>query len=347
MATTQTARLAFPDISPRAWEHPADRAALTALRRVPGLDTAIRAVLGQTTERGLRLMHLASAVRVNERQFARVHRIAQEVNGVFGVSPEAAPEVFVVQSPFLNAGAVGWHKPFIVLNSSLVSALDDDDEFAALYGHELGHILSGHVLYKTLLAVLVQLPAVLFSIPLSGVALTALIMALREWDRKSELSADRAGLLAAQNLEAAQRLDMRLAGGSSALDQMSLDEFRRQAQEYDAADSTLDQTFKLLNLLGQTHPFAVLRVVEIERWAQSEDYQRILRGDYARGSAKDAAFEADLGAEFRAAGDAYSGDFKKAQQTADTAFDEMSKLAQSAADEFSRFFGDIFKKNGK
>ncbi len=340
---TLTGKLQLTGIAPRAWEHPADRAALEALRRVPGLDTAIRTILGNTTERGLRLMFLASAVQVGPQQFPRVHRIAQEVNAVFGVAPERAPEIFVAQSPFLNASAVGWHKPFIVLNSSTVDTFDDD-ELAGLYGHELGHVLSGHVLYKTLLALLVQLSTALMAIPLTGVAITALILALREWDRKSELSADRASLLATQDPALVQRMLMKLAGGGD-LSQMSLDEFRRQAREYDDANAALDQAFKLLNLLNQTHPFAVLRVVELERWAQSEDYRRILQGDYPRRGGDGPS--GDLGADFRAAGEAYSEDVKKAQQSAESAFDELSKLAQSAADEANKFFGDIFRRNGK
>lgn len=130
------AKKTFPLISPRAWEHPADRAALNALRRVPGLDIAIRVLLGETMERSLRLMHLASAVRVSPRQFPRVHTIAQQVNGIFGIPAESDPDIFVAQSPFLNAGAVGWKRPFIVLHSSLVESTRDDEELAGIYAHE-------------------------------------------------------------------------------------------------------------------------------------------------------------------------------------------------------------------
>jgi Zn-dependent protease with chaperone function len=332
-------KLHFPGISPLAWEHPADRAALNALRRVPGLDIAIRTVFGQTTERSLRLMYLASAVKVTPHQYPRIYAVAQTVNAIFGVAPENAPEVYVAQSPFLNAGAVGWHKPFIVLNSSIVEALKDDDELAGLYGHELGHILSGHVLYKTLLAILVQISTLTLAIPLTGLALGGLILALREWDRKSELSADRAGLLASQDLAASQRILMKLAGGGN-LEQVSLDQFRKQAHEYENADAALDQAFKLLNLLNQTHPFAVLRVVELEKWASGENYARIMNGNYPTGRPEDN----DLGTDFQQASDAYSEDFSKAREGVSTAFDELSKLATSAADEAGKFFGDFFKK---
>ncbi len=338
-ASLTVAKRTFPDISPRVWEHPADRAALNALRRVPGLDIAIRTLLGQTTERSLRLMHLASAVRVNPRQFGRVYDLAREVNSIFGVADGKAPEIFVSQSPFLNAGAVGWQRPFIVLNSSIVESLTDDNELAGIYGHELGHILSGHVLYKTLLAILLQISTVVLSIPLSGIALTALVLALREWDRKSELSADRAGLLTTQSVDASQRILMKLAGGAG-IEHMNLDEFRLQAEEYHAADHLMDRAFKVLNLLNQTHPFAVLRVVELQKWIDSEDYKKIMAGEYAKGQPE----EADLGEDMKEAGESYSEEWKAARESVKATFQEVGKRAKIAADDAGKLFKDAFKR---
>ena len=51
-------------IDSRSWEHPADRAALNALRRIPGFDEVLRQLFGMFGERPIRLAFLASAVRV-------------------------------------------------------------------------------------------------------------------------------------------------------------------------------------------------------------------------------------------------------------------------------------------
>lgn len=329
----------FPLISPRAWEHPADRAALNALRRVPGLDVAIRVLLGETMERSIRLMHLASAVRVSPRQFSRVHGIAQQVNGIFGVPAEQDPEIYVAQSPFLNAGAVGWKKPFVVLHSSLVESLRDDDELAGIYAHELGHILSGHVLYKTLLALLLNLSTLALSVPLSGLALAALVLALREWDRKSELSADRAGLLATQSLDVSQRTLMRLAGGTD-LGQMDLEEFRAQAREYAEADHLLDRAFKVLNLLNQTHPFAVLRLEELRKWAEGGEYEKILAGEFATGRPE----EPDLADDVKEAGDSYKAQWDASREAVKESFDEIGKRVRDAASGAGQLFKGVFRK---
>src|SRR5690606_26744125 len=114
------------------------------------------------------------------------------------------------QTPLVNAGAYGMDRPFIVLNSGALRLLDDD-ELTYLLGHELGHIMSGHVLYRTMTVILLQLAQMGF--PVVGLAARAVLIALLEWSRKSELSADRAGLLSLQNPEAALKAFMKLAGG--------------------------------------------------------------------------------------------------------------------------------------
>ena len=58
----------LPQISSRAWEHPADRAALNALRAIPGFDEVVRKVAGFITERGVRQLFLANAVKVGPQQ---------------------------------------------------------------------------------------------------------------------------------------------------------------------------------------------------------------------------------------------------------------------------------------
>ena len=172
-------RTHFPDMSPRTWEHPADRAALSALRKVPGLDALLQKVVGGTTERSLRLLHLSSAVRVNENQFPEVYRLHREACAIFNVS-DRMPELYVAQTPLLNARAIGVENPFIVLNSSMLGTLDQE-ELLCVIGHELGHCLSGHVLYKTLLALLLRFTTMTMTVPLAGIPLMAIIAALKEW----------------------------------------------------------------------------------------------------------------------------------------------------------------------
>lgn len=268
-------RIYFQGISPRAWEHPADRAALTALRKVPALDTVLRRLFGVVNERALRLLYLANSVKVSEQQFSRVHRIYQDCLRI--LDAETTPELFIAQTPIVNAGAVGIDDPFIVLNSGTLELLDDD-ELRFVIGHELGHALSGHVLYKTMLHVLLRVtPLQMFP----RILLMGLIMALREWDRKSELSCDRAGLLCLQDPMVAYRVHMKMAGGSRT-SEMSVAAFIAQAKAYEEEGDARDGALKFLNLLGRTHPFPVLRLAELKKWVDGDEYRAILDGTYPR-----------------------------------------------------------------
>jgi Zn-dependent protease with chaperone function len=264
------------DIDPASWEHPADRAALQAVRRIPGFDEVLKKLFGLFGEKPIRLAFQANAVRVGPKQFPKLHERYQEVLQTLDAPKHY--ELFVSQTPIVNAGAYGMEKPFIVLNSGSLILLDEEEQ-TFLLGHEVGHILSGHVLYRTMTVLLYQLAQLGF--PIVGLAARAVLMALLEWGRKAELSCDRAGLLAVQHPEASLRSFMKLAGGGNPKD-TNLNEFLIQADEYRQSGDVADIVFKVLNLLGTTHPFHVLRAAELRDWIEKGDYDRLLRGEYRR-----------------------------------------------------------------
>ena len=305
--TTQPARsrATLTDISSRAWEHPADRGALVALRKLKGFDTILKAMSGLFNERAVRLVFLGSAVRADERQFTRLHRILGEVGRTLD-APEL-PELYVVANPAFGALTIGMNKPFIVLNSGVVDLLDEE-ELRFVIAHELGHAMSGHAVYQTLLQRMIQLSGVLSAIPAGGLGLRAIMAALYEWSRKAELSADRAGLLATQDPATAFRVHMQLASGGH-LDDLDATSFFAQGAEYDDADLR-DSVLKLLLIENRSHPFAVVRATELRKWVDSGEYTRILTGEYPRRQDDDQAKVSDAAAE---AARSYSDAFRQSQ----------------------------------
>lgn len=318
----------FPDISSLAYEHPTDRAALVALRKVRGFDLIVKQLFGALPERRLRLLYLANAVKVGDRQLPELHGQLAEVCEVLDVEP---PELFVVSNPHANAMAVGIDAPFIVLNSSLLRTMDDD-EIRCVLAHEVAHVLSGHVLYKTMLVLLesamrwfLRGPLILPSLPV--------LLALKEWDRKSELSADRGSLLVAQDVELVRRVMIKLAGGSGE-EPYNIEEFERQAEAYRESAGIVDRFFKVMNLLYMSHPFPVLRVSEIGRFAESEEYSAILDGEYPRRSDPDV--DRDVSGRVREAA-------AQLRDDVDSGFEPVSDLARSVGslgrDVFTTLFG--------
>jgi Zn-dependent protease with chaperone function len=310
-------KVPLPEISSRAWEHPADRGALVALRKLKGFDTVLKALSGLINERAVRLELLGSAIRADERQFQTMHRQLADVASTLDASD--VPELFVRADPYPSAVTIGMDKPVIVVNSALVDLLDAD-EMAFVLGHELGHALSGHAVYQTLLRRMLVLTGVLGSVPLGGLGLRLIIAALMEWSRKAELSADRAGLLATQDPAVAFRVHMKLASGGH-LDDLDTTSFFDQGREYDEAGDLRDSVLKMLLVETRTHPFAVVRAAELRRWVDSGEYTAILGGTYPRRS-EDA--DAPVSEAAQEAARSYTEAFKQTQNT-------LGKLVHDAA----------------
>jgi Zn-dependent protease with chaperone function len=252
-----------------------------------------------------------------------VHRLYERAAAALDV-PQEYP-VFVSQTPFVNAGAYGMERPFIIVNSGTAELLDDE-ELQFVIGHEIGHIMSGHVLYTTMMVILVQLAERGF--PVVGLAARAILFGLMEWYRKAELSSDRAGSLAVQIPEVGMRTMLKFAGGGRK-GEANLPEFIQQADAYRQGGDLADQVFKVLNLLGADHPFPVLRVAEMRDWFESGAYERILRGEYVhRGEAS-----RPYGEDLNAAGRAYAD---QAKQTLNTATEAARRVVDSFKTGFTR-----------
>lgn len=271
-------RVRFPGISPRAYEHPVDRGALATLRAVPGFAQVLRATAGFFSERGERLMALASTIRVGPTQFPEIDELRHECAAVLDIDP--VPNVFVEQDPAVNAFAIGMDEPFIVLSTGLVELMDTD-ALRFVLGHEMGHVLSGHAVYRTMLLRLINLQLSMSWTPVSALGLRAIVAALKEWYRKAELSCDRAGLLCGQDPAAALRAHILTAGG---IDPAKVDirAFLRQAEEYESVGDIRDSLQKLRHVEGMTHPLSVVRAAQLQKWAATPEYREILAGSYPR-----------------------------------------------------------------
>jgi Zn-dependent protease with chaperone function len=321
-------RRTFPEISGVAWEHPADRAALQALRAVPGVEEVIKKVLALLGgERGIRLLFQGNAVRVGPEQFPRLWTLHTEVCTTFDWP--TTPELYLTQTPFVNAGAYGIDEPFIVVHSSAIELLNDD-ELRVLLAHEMGHVISGHSLYRTIAAILALIS--LGALPaLAGLALLPVRLAFLEWSRKAELSADRAGLLGSQDIVASQRLFMHFAGGGRGdnfVGQLNIDAFMTQANAYATTNEGLDIVYKVLATLALTHPMHTVRAGELQHWVASGEYERIVRGEYVRRGAD--TRERPIRDDMAAAGKYYADEARDmASQVADAAKKAATRVGEA------------------
>ena len=234
---------------------------------------------------------------------------------------ELTPDLYVTQTPLVNAMTVGAQNPVMIVYSSLVGSYESL-EVRAVLAHELGHVLSEHYTYTTALLIMTQvvqgaLPRWLFA----GLPIRALYLALLEWSRMAELSSDRAAALVLGDPLPVCQMLMRMAGG--ALTGMSLDAFILQATEYEDEDDLYARHARFWEEIGRTHPFAVRRVRQLVQWVSEGEFDPIRSGHYVRRGQ-----EPPASAEFDAAVSHYGDRFV-------AMFDRMGGGVQRVADQIS------------
>jgi Zn-dependent protease with chaperone function len=258
------------------FRHPLDLEATNSLKQLPGLDIAVRSLLGSVAEEFFYLNNIASSVLVGEKQLPDLHNLLLEACRILDLEP---PQLYVQQNPVPNAYtfAMRGKKPFMVLHTSLIEMLTPA-EIQAVMAHELGHLKCEHGVYLTLANIMVLAAGLL---PNWGAMLAqSLQQRMLAWVRCAEFSCDRAALLAVQDPKIVMSVLMKLAGGSPTLAPLlNLDAFIDQAKSYDAVSaSEIGEMLKGLQTQQLTHPLPVLRAREIDRWAGSPDYQNLLKG---------------------------------------------------------------------
>ena len=77
--TVPEASFQLKGISPRALQHPADRAATAALHQVPYLDQVVRKLIELGYERALRASYLGASVRLGPRQLPDTWQLHEQV----------------------------------------------------------------------------------------------------------------------------------------------------------------------------------------------------------------------------------------------------------------------------
>lgn len=270
----------FADLSKHEYVHPLDSKALAALRAIPGIDTALKKLLAVTGESAIRVMFMASAVKVTPKQCPDLYAKLQIACTTLGVD---MPELYVQQNPIVNAFTGGVEKPIIVLHSSLIERLNDEETLAVI-AHEVGHIHAEHVLYLTAARLLEAIANASVARLIPGAEIVKFLIsagissALLAWARRAELSCDRAALLVTQDPHVIGRTMMKLCGGTFA-SKIDYDLFLEQAREFQKNydEKKLDKFWADILNAGLSHPFPVWRVAEILKWVDEGEYADLMK----------------------------------------------------------------------
>ena len=270
--------------------HDTDRAALKALKAIPGFHQFVKTFMKIWSERQYRISNMSSCVRMNERQLSKYYDMLQPICEKLGIE---VPELYLQLDVTPNSYTAGDTKPFIVVTSGLFETIPEE-LIPTVLAHECGHIACHHVLYSTMGSVLLggTTSALRSFVPYGGLATMPLEVAFFYWMRCSELSADRAAALCDGGSEKMSEVCMRLAGYDKDINALaSREEFMLQAREYREMiiGSKWDKTLEFLTLSRLSHPLMTVRALECEEWSKSDQFERILNGTYAEEEAESLA----------------------------------------------------------
>lgn len=266
-------RTTLIDLKSSQYEHPFDRAALESLRKLPGFDTVVNYVLNWTYIKWHIIELCGSNFHVTNESCPELYNKVRESAEILDI--DRLPEIYTQWSYAINAYTTGYKDNAILVIYSGAVDLMTDNELNFVVGHELGHYRSGHVLYHAMVNYFAH---IISSNILAGKLLVPIQISLNYWNRMSEFSADRAGLLACQDLDAALTAIMKMAGiPKRYFDIADPQKFVKQAEEFMVKyGDTADTVIRNISILDDTHPWTILRAYQLIKWVESGEYDRIL-----------------------------------------------------------------------
>lgn len=286
------------NLNPKEYEHPFDTKALDALQGTKGLDTLVKKFYEYGIEKIFRTQITGSNLKVTERNFPELHNLFQQAHSVLNLP--LVPELYLYNAGELQGLTTGVDQPIIALSTSSIESFTEG-ELMFIIGREIGHIKSQHVLYYEIGTLLPLLSEILGSLTLGigSIISMGLQMALLQWQRMSEYTADRAGLLACQDLDVAVSALSKISGlPQKYYESFNLDDFTAQARQFEGFDvGNYNKVIKYVSLMLGNHKWTVDRTNELLKWVDSGQYDVVLsRKTKVKTTTSDFKFCANCGA---------------------------------------------------
>ncbi|MFN7415787.1 MAG: M48 family metallopeptidase [Dolichospermum sp.] len=268
-------------LTSQTYEHPFDKKALASLQNMPGLSPLLKKVNEYGIDRLLRLQSIASEIRVTPRNFPQLYQPLLEACQILDVT--TIPELYLFRGTgHIQTYIIGVEKPIVGINIEAMEWLNYD-ELLFIFGYEIARIKSQHMIYHQMSIVMPVLKIWISSttLGLGGLIASGVELALYNWVMMAKFTADRAGLLACQDIDVATTALMKLAGlPEEYLTPHVIEDFLIQSREF-AANSvdSLDQVTKILSYSDSNLSWLVMRTGELLKWVDSGEYNHVLQGE--------------------------------------------------------------------
>lgn len=199
-----------------------------------------------------------------------LNRIAEDCARILEIPK---PRIFVADFPGANANTLNLADPIIVVSSTLVRRFEDPDELRFVIGREMGHIRARHVKWQAVVHAILESIRNLKLVP-SDVAILPFLPLLK-WAREAEMTADNAGLICCQDLDAAESALVRLGLNieEKKIGRINVDAFLKQREAEDL--SKFSEIMLYWRQLVLEHPFIPDRIVQLREYRNSRAYQHL------------------------------------------------------------------------
>ncbi|MEN6304671.1 MAG: M48 family metallopeptidase, partial [Armatimonadia bacterium] len=140
---------------------------------------------------------------VTPANYPQVHAAIQQAAALLGMKP--LPVHIATDRPDVNAFVLGTggliDNPIVFIHQGLLATMSDPRQLCFVVGHEFGHVKASHLILKSYLENPL-LESAMWGL-LCRPAIWLIKVSMRQWDRLSEHTADRAGLIACGDLQTA------------------------------------------------------------------------------------------------------------------------------------------------
>lgn len=267
-------------INPNLFLHDSDKAALSALKAIPGFSQLLKWFMSIGYEKQEHIMNMGSNLRIDENQMPKYYHMLLPICEKLRIK---VPELYTTLDVVPNAWTYGDTDPYIVITSGMLETVPDE-LIPTVLAHECGHIVCRHTLYTMMGGLLMTgLDFAASYVPLGlGQAISSsLQMAFAYWMRCSELSADRVAAFCDGTPDRTIQLCMHFAGYDKDFFniQPNVDAFLSQIEDYKklTANNAWNKTLEFLWMRNRDHPQSAIRAYECKEWAKSQQFDKIVR----------------------------------------------------------------------
>lgn len=250
------------------YQHESDKAAFLSLEKVKAFDKAVDWVIKNAVEQVNDVQQTGSSIRVTEVSNSKLLNLMRMVANTVDIKD--IPQAYTRWGYDIYISTDGDKNPKMIFNTGTLDLLTDG-ELRFLIGHEFGHIKSNHLKYLLLCRYWSMYASF---IPGS----TLLQIPLFHWSRMTDLTADRVGLLACQDINVALKTMIKMAGlPIKYFDEANINAFIDQAESFKPAKmGVMNKLVERISVLDNASPWMVRRASELLKWYNSGEYKALI-----------------------------------------------------------------------